>query len=245
MRYKENSVIPSRIAKARKTLCMTQGQFAINIREHLPEEDAISAILVSSWETGRRTCRPEIVKIIAKLTGYPEDYFYGKCDENGNPTISPYSSIGQENLMEISPETLYQFDKKPVYVEFMEYQHPNGWALVDYNSKELVFTKYIIKINPRNLVSLRFYEHRPYYDLSQEMLTNKRLDLGTLFTMNRVYVIMNTADPVIRAKYNGWYSHNADRTALQNHIGIVLSYDGLGISYNAYPDVIFKDYSPL
>lgn len=245
MKYRETTIIPSRIVKARKSLNMTQAQFAANIREHLPEDGTISAILVSAWETGRRNCRAEVLEIISNLSGYPIDYFHGLCDEKGEATVRKNQLDNLHNLKEISFENIYQYDQLPVYVEFMEHQHPSGWALVDFANKELVFTRYVIKINSKNFSMIKIYENKPFYDFSQEELAYKRLDLGTLFTLNRVYVVMNSIDPVVRAKYNGWYSHNGDKTALQNHIGLVLSYDGLGIAYNAYPDIIFKEHSPM
>lgn len=232
--------IPSRLAKARKTLDMTQAQFAANIRENLPSDRTVSTIMVSSWETARRDCKPYIVKIIAKLSGFPEDYFYGLCDENGNEETYKYvDDIDGAEI--ITRDSLYLYDLKPVYVEFLEHQHVDSWALVNMGSNELVFTENVLKLNARTLSQIRLRRHKPYYAFTQEELAIKKLDLGSVFSSKRVYVVMICSDAAIRAKYNGWYSHNGDHSALQNHIGLVLSYDGLGISYNAYPDTIHKE----
>ena len=56
-----------------------------------------------------------------------------------------------------------------------------------------------------------------------------------MLSSKRVYISMLNSDQAIRAKYDGWYRHNEDKTYLiQAGSGLILPYEGLNITFMAY-----------
>ena len=114
-----------------------------------------------------------------------------------------------------------------------------GWGIYDDEYKQIVFRTYVLRITKVNAVKMKFYRSAPSFVDQTPNWNRKALSMKEMLGAQRVYVCMQTHDPSVRAAYNGWYKHNEDNTFLiKAGTGLVLPYDGLSISYNAYPNKI-------
>lgn len=221
-------VVPHRLALVRQELNWTQGQMAYQINENLDTNKRITAVTVSNWETGRRRCPDKYVPIITKIGNVDASFLYGDDIVAELPE--------EEDLTIVTAETLSKYDRQPLYVEFLDYQHENGWCLYSKELNKLIFTDRVMTLYPKYITSnsIKLYSKQPLYSINEDVNYTKKCDLYSVMKADMVYVVVNNMDPVIRAKYNGWYQHNATHTALQNSTGHILPYEGLGISYMAY-----------
>lgn len=229
---RKRKVEPQKIAKARISLGMTQNELAIQLMELIPTDRRISAMQISSWETGRRPCPEAYLQEIARMSNVPvEEFYYEPKVLEGDDT----SVVFDERTVQIPFENLYLYDKKPVYVVFENYQRPSAWGLYSRNTSEVIFTDYIISVTEKEREKLSFYYQEPQYKIPYSEFFHRKLDLNYLFSAERVYVVMDSPDEEIRRMYNGWYKHNNEHTSLQKEDnGIALPYAGLGVSYMAY-----------
>lgn len=232
MKVEKKKAKPSAIVKVRSMLKLNQAEFALQIMELLPADKHLSTAFISAWETGRRPCPADCVNIIAKLGNVPISFMYGETDEFGRRIDEEY--LKEERIFELTFEQLPAYDRKPVYVEFLQHQKENAWGLYTDNTEEIIFTDCIISVNENNRNKMKIYAREPVHVIPKEDLFHKKLDLNSVYEAESVYIVMASPDPQIRAMYNGWYSHNANHTALQSEAGLVLPYSGLGVSYMAY-----------
>lgn len=227
-------IIATRLTSARKKIDMTQGQFADEISEIVGDKK-ISCSLISSWENGRRNIPTKYVDAIAEILGVTKEYLYGLTDDATSREIDNEIKISKS---EIPYEDLCKYDRLPVYVEFIDYSHEGGWGIYIKHENYIMLPDFIFKVGTGERTkhkNVRFYIMAPEYIIPN---INGRISMDYAKMMNRkkVFVKMNTADPAIRNKYNGWYRHNEDHTALINAVGYVLPYEGLNVSYSAYSE---------
>lgn len=229
-------VIPSRLGSLREARGLTQQQFADQINELLPADLKLTIPLISSWETGRRTCSPKYVDIIAKYYDVTVEYLYGETKEDAEK----YQEIKSitEKLKELTQEQLVSYDGQPIYVVFREQTHLNQWGIFNAKRSNIVFVDSILPISVKNIGKLRLYSMIPFEEIPYSEFCKRRMNITTFYRSTHIYVSMKTTDPVVKAKYDGWYRHNEDNSMLINQTGLTLPYEGLGISYFAYHDMV-------
>ena len=239
-RYK---MTPERIMQLRREMGWTQAELCDAVSENRPDDGngttKLQSSVVSAWETGRRPVPDEYAETIAKIFGVTKGYLYGFTDDPKTEASEPQAVSNRDQKIEIPLESLFKFHDMPVYVVFPTKQHMDGWGIYDDEYKQIVFRTYVLRITIVNAVKMKFYRSAPSFVDQTPNWNRKALSMKEMLGAQRVYVCMQTHDPSVRAAYNGWYKHNEDNTFLiKAGTGLVLPYDGLSISYNAYPNKI-------
>lgn len=140
---------------------------------------------------------------------------------------------------ELSYEQLAEYCDLPVYVSFKDMSHKDVWAILVSNAQAyMLLTKYApIGIDKKTIENYRIFPRS--LDEVNEKLQSSRNRLGIIQIMDStkpVYVVMNTTDPEIRARYNGWYSLSKNKQFLQSSSGDILPISGATISFNVYAE---------
>ena len=233
-------VIPAKLNHMRQLAEMTQQSFANALSDIVFSADGkpqkISNVTVSQWEIGAKPVPRKYVDAICQLLGCTKEYLYGESSD-------PYSSEPDEEVklpgVAIDPieiTNLYKYDKMPVFVMFNNFEHPNGWGLLNYEADRLIMTDFIIKLSSIDLRDITCYPMQPAFIPSLKT-GGKKMDLINVLKSDYVYIIMNTQDRIIQERYNGLFHHNEDHTCLINAIGLTLPYEGLNRAYSAYSDI--------
>lgn len=230
-------ILPERLQYARTQKGMTQAEVAYELQAADVSENngTITNQLISFFENGRRHVPLEYNVPLARILNVTVAYLQGLTQD---PQSEKPDEIVPDEITttEIPFNRLYQYDGRPVYVEFNRFAHESGWGIYDREKSRIVFKDLIYKITPAAQVELKFFCISPeyfnkYYGRSRSSLTRD-------YAMKKeyVYIEMNTSDNVIRERYNGWYHHNETKTNFINDKGLVLPYDGFNISYTVYAD---------
>lgn len=132
----------------------------------------------------------------------------------------------------ISPNMIPRYDGMPVYVVSKDKVFKEGWGILNNSKKAIVFKDKVISINN---VDMTIYTYPPQNRDFASGSECPPLSLSSLLKTERVWVELLGADIFYEGRYNGWYHHAEDNTALINDgNGHILPYAGLGITYNAY-----------
>ena len=240
-------IIPARLQALRDEKGLTQAELTKDFNKCYPDKQ-IGYSSFSMWETGRRPVTKGCLEPIMEYFGVSKSYLFGLTDDKNeefeddvieemlNKQVTS-NTINDINLKsEILWKDLFRFDKCPIYVEFPNFDAMGGWAIYNKATNEFVFADKRMPITDamKKTRSARLYSTRLDYLASYGENIRKPLELIKVMNMNQVYVKMASPDSAIRAMYNGWYHHNEKHTALINSEGLVLPYNGLGVSYSAY-----------
>lgn len=240
-------IIAVRLANLRTEQKLTQTELASLLSEVLGR--SFSFMVVSSWETGRRTPAFDVLQALSNIYDCSLDYIVGNTDDR-HGTAEPKDVLDVNNNdflkpeVKLLPEDILRnrcFDGKPVFITFKNYAHPNQWALVNLKKNMFILSdNRMLKINTPSIDYV--YTNVPTYESSCSINGNYPLDLSRLKKRNGdFYVEMISSDKEVCAAYNGWYHNNEDRTCIINSVGRALPYTGLGISYNAYTSIYKQD----
>ena len=83
----------------------------------------------------------------------------------------------------------------------------------------------------------QIFVSEPYFAYIKSTQSNLSLDMSKLLnTKKYVWIEMTTSNSYVRGLYNGWFHHNETHSCLINEKGLTLPYEGLGISFHAYPN---------
>lgn len=233
-------VIPSRLVHMRHIAGMTQKMLGESISEIIFTRDGRSmkftCVSISQWETGSKPVPKKYVDIICDLLGCTKEYLYG---QSNNP-LSDVIEEEDETTVEVEPvkiTNLHKYDNCPVYVFFNNYQHPNGWALLNFESDRLIMTSSVIKLSSLNLDDVTFYPMKPLFVPNVRPDGSKKLDLIRALKSEYVYIVMNSSDRTVRAMYDGLYHHNETHQGFINGEGLFLPYEGFNKAYSAYENI--------
>lgn len=224
-----NPVTASRIKQLRKERGESQGQFAEKLSTLMDKSQPISVMTVSCWESGRKQPPFATMLWLQKYFGCSLDYLAGLSDVrtiDGVKAVDNLSDIRKG--IEISELDLQSKDGEPVYVVFPS-TYQNQWGIVDYSNKAIVFTDFTLAINSK----CKYFTYVVPEEITIRSLAHHLLNLGDMMTKERVWIESLSPDPFIRGRVTGWYKHSPDKEFLINDLGYTLSYDGLGITYNA------------
>lgn len=231
-----NQILPERLALARTAKGLTQKEFAHLLdATEVSDKSTISPTNVSLWETSHRSIPSAYNNTIADILGVTVAYLQGKTstptketpDEHDN-TTTPHTEIPYDNL--------YYYDGQPIFVEFMNLKKEPAWGIYDRRHNRIVFKDMIFSLDTNSKYEIKLYVVAPEYITQYNQYYRKRMTRKKMMASESVYIILNSYDPVIRSRYEGWYSHNETRTNLINAYGLTLPYEGLNISYFAYED---------
>lgn len=225
----------NRIAMLRKRKKLTQTKLCIEMKQMHEEVGKITAINISSYESGSRM--PSVEKLIAfaDFFGVSTDYLLGLSDSYTD-TSGSERTVESANIMS-APDTLIKqaelskYHEQPVFVVSPEMVIHNRWAILDYFNKRLVFSSEIYPLNER----MKLYCQVPLSSAYAEYNLPKPLSFSQLWEHDLLWIEALSPDRQIKGLYSGWYRHNEDKSALINcSNGLALPYTGLGISFNAY-----------
>lgn len=249
--------IPSRIAQIRSEKGLTQTDLQEAFNNNYKDSN-ISLSAISMWERGRRPVSDKYLDIYvdyfkvskAFLLGFTDNKDEYLSDEQIESLASGnYNAIDESNpsssVKEVLWKELFRFDHLPLYVEYPTYEHPSAWCIYDYANEKLVFTDRVEQVCPSmqnrsRKGEIKFYAMSPDYATIYADNKKKPLELLKVREKNRVYVKMLSPSPIVRAMYDGWYKNNENKTALIKSNGLVLPYEGIGISYNAFSEGDFN-----
>lgn len=234
-----DSTIPSlsiNLTHLRSKVRLTQEEFAERLSEISGGACVISSQTIAAFEQGRRTPTTTILYWICKCFNMSFDALLGLHPSDEPQESAPLKQPDTEDVIpqcgrKINAKDLYKYDKLPVYVKAPDNSFREGWAILDYPSKRFIFSTYMCSYNPR--MEIYAYPPKESAYFNGQLLTP--LTIPQVQNLPIVWVEMLNADPFIAGRYNGWYRHNEDKSALVNvSNSLVLLYSGLGISYNAY-----------
>lgn len=236
--YNPHKIIPERIMSLRTKLNMTQSALceAINDRK---QGRKINSSVISSWETGRRPIPDNYSPILSDIFGVTNGYLRGFTDDPEEEINKPKEQEDELNKIEITIESLYKYHNMPIYVVFNNYKYEDAWGIYDDEFKQIVFRRFVLKLTKQLVQSMKFYRIAPDYKDQSPYWNKTMLSMKEMLSAEMVYVSMESHDPAIRLKYNGWYRHNEDHTYLiKAGTGLCLPYEGLSVSFSAYPNRI-------
>lgn len=231
-----NHIIPERLALARTTKHLTQKEFAHILESTgINNKSSISATTISLWETSNRRIPPSYNNTIADILGVTVAYLKGDTSVPTKETADNVSNK-QTPSTEIPYDNLYYYDGQPIFVEFLNLKKESAWGIYDKQNGRIVFKDmiYSLDVNSRN--EIRVHVVVPSYIAQYNQYYRKRLTRKRMMSCESVYIIPNSYDPIVRSRYEGWYTHNERKTNLINALGLTLPYEGLNISYTAYED---------
>lgn len=232
------TVFGQRLAKLRVDRNLTQQDVAEEMATFINNGKTISPLTISSYESGRKI--PPLSNLIFYATyfGTSVDYLLGLVEgqkeiieqfpmtqrEIGNPLMEPD--------MQIRPQDWKKYQNLPVYVVFSNHQKQDGWGMLDYNMKRIVFTDAICPLS----TELKLFRQQPIESQYASGSMKHPLNYAELQnTTTSVWIEMLTPDNFVKGRYNGWYKHNEDRTLLINEANnLMLKSEGCGIAFNAY-----------
>lgn len=233
--------ISSNISKVRAKYGLTQAQFIEKVKEISGNEcDMKSLCTLSAIENGRRVptlkdmisickafnvsleqlCGLEYISDVVPLSEAPVN----DIPEN-DPKILNYGALLAKNV-------LPNYDGLPVYVISKNNTFKEGWGILNYDQKLIIFKDFTFPING---VDIDIYTYPPKERNLASGKAHKPLSLNGLKGVDHVWIEMLCMDLYTQGRYNGWYRHNEFNECLINEgNGLTLPYSGLGISYNAY-----------
>ena len=220
-----------RIKALRSRKELSQNELAVQFSAYIGKVQPLTAMTISSWETGRKLPPAETLIQLADFFQVSVDYILGRTSERDiDPKQGSSKHLEQDIIIPISMLDMY--DGEPVYVVSEAGAIENQWGLVDIARKVIVLSNRAITITG----NLKYYISRRQSDISIRHNLRYTLALEDILAgvYDRVYVKSLAPDEKLRGAIEGWYRVDTEHEALLSKSGRVLSLDGLSIYYNAY-----------
>jgi len=186
---------------------------------------------VSNWESGRKLPPFDTMLWLREYFGVSLDYLAGVTDAKYIGEAPKRADTEAETLkkgIEIPLVELQKHDGEPVFVVFPS-TYKNQWGIIDYSKHMIVFTDFNLTINEK----CQYFSYVVPEEITIRSLANHLLNLKDVMAKDQVWIESLSPDPYMRGQITGWYHHNPDKTFLMNDKGYTLSYEGLGVTYNA------------
>lgn len=222
-----NPVTASRLKQLREKKNLNQEEFCNAFSEFMGRATVLSVMTVSNWETGRKLPPADTVIWIARFYGVSTDYIFGLTDEGGEISTSKTASLSA--TIEVPFNELSKHDGEALYVKFPDGRYQNQMALLDYPNRQLVMLKFKMGLTEK----CHYFVTVPPEELTIRNQINHLLNLKDVMKMDRVYIESLSPDPYLKGQITGWYKNDVTGKFLINEQGRTLSYEGLGITYNA------------
>ncbi len=232
----KKQIVYARIADIITKNDITQKQFTEKLSEMTGKN--ITQANTSLWATGKRKVPLKYLQVLSEILNVSDAYLLGMTDD---PQISyaevSEAPVAQQNEgmnYEILYSQLYAYDKCPVFIVFPNIEYEDAWSIYDRDSATFFFAN-DLKINEKQArtMNLKYYIS-DIRKLDDPLNHRKALDYRGMMENENIYIHMHTSDRFIHGKYDGWYKHNEDHSALINESGLVLPYSGLREQYIAY-----------
>lgn len=234
-----HKVLPSRLTHIREIHGMTQSDVAKLLRE-ISRDSTIkfssTNVLISQWETGKKSVPTKYVSLLCELFGCTKEYLYGfTSDPHSNTGTDVDETVRIEaELLPIPRDNLFMYDRYPVYVVFEDFLYPSDWCILNFRAQKLLMPDIIISMEKLNLSKVKFYPAKPRYVSNASVKGYKKIGLMEAMNLEYVYIIVNTSNELLQKQYNGIYHHNETHTAFINAEGLLLPYEGLNKNYTVY-----------
>lgn len=163
------------------------------------------------------------------------------CPNQINTSIDSEIFFHKKELTIHSVKDLCLYNGLPVFVDFYDYSHKNGWYIVDALKTRLIGVNREIPF--KELFAEEFEplddgldEISIYINIPELPVPLKKpvTTYDDLLASEKLYIRLNSQDNDIRDHYNGWYHHNEDHSCLINDMGLTLPYEGLLYAYQAF-----------
>lgn len=231
---KKGTAFSNRLVLLRNQKNMTQDELAKQLSDMEQRERALSLQTISGWESGDKYPPMESFIMMLRFFGVSADYLLGLSDEIGSQAISA-AVPGKNGLTpnyHVTYNELPAHNKEPIFVVFKDKIASNRWGILDSDRMRIMFTDSALTLSKD--LNCIYYTNVPEDEKGPKYNLRKPLSMTQILNSDRIWVEMLSPFPEIKAKYNGWYRHNEDKSALINIRGLVLPYEGLSISFNAY-----------
>ena len=245
IRIKQRTVLGGRLAMLREnyqyltidddgkqymTYGLKQGELAKKLEDLMGGECHLTTPMISAWETGRKGVPEKYIPALCDIFNVTEEYLLGYTS---NPT-STDSETGknEDDRYEISAANLPDYDGEPIWCCFTTYEYEDAWAIYNGTTHQLIFKdgeRFFRR--PRDI---KYFTKIPDYE-EKSAKAKRSLDINQIIRCKKVYVIMNSPDGIIRAKFNGWYNVDTEHNVLVNPWNsLTLSLEGCNVSFRAY-----------
>lgn len=228
----KKKIVSERVGMLMAKAGMTQAEFGDVLINKSGKP--ISQTNISLWLTGKRSIPQKYLEPISSIFGVSEPYLLGLTDDAaiGWDEITEETS-SEDSIYEIDAWQLYAYANKPVFIVFPNMEHEDAWAIYNRDDRTFAFaSERIREANIKNC-NARFFT-KDIRDLDDPLKTRKSIDYATMLSVENVYVHMITSNQFIHGKFDGWYKHTNDHSALINNDGNILPYEGLKKSFLAY-----------
>ncbi len=225
-----NPVTGSRIRLLRNERGETQKEMAIHFSDFMGRPTTLSEMAISCWESGRKMPPVDTFMWLQRYFGVSLDYLAGLTDDRdigGNSKVAKGKDI--KKGMEIPLREMSQHDGEPVYVVFPPSTQKNQWGIVDYPNRVIWLANSKLSITEK----CKYYLYTVPEEVTIRSLAHHLINMNDLLKKERVWIESLSPDPYIKGQMTGWYKHNPTKEYLVNEIGQTLSYEGLGVTYNA------------
>ncbi len=220
-----------RIKALRSKRELSQNELAVQFSTYMGKVQPLTAMTISSWETGRKLPPAETLIQLADFFKVSVDYILGRASERDiDPKQGSINHLEQDIIVPISMLEVY--DGEPVYVVSEAGVIESQWGIVDIARKVIVLRDRAITISG----DLKYYIARRQSDISLRHYLRYTLAMEDILAgvYDRVYVKSLAPDEKLRGTIEGWYHVDTEHEALLSKSGRVLSLEGLSIYYNAY-----------
>lgn len=240
MSKKNNNIqIPAlsvNLTKLRSQFRLTQDELVEKLIDLSGGLCSITGVTLAAYEQGNRLPSLNVLYWICKLFNISFDTLLG-LSPSGEPYLTE-NAVPEDDAdvipqcgRRINAKDLYKYDTLPVYVKTTDYSIGEGWAVFDYPNKRFIFSTGIYPYSQK----VEVYAYPPKESQYMNGKTLTPLTLTQVLNESIVWVDMLGAEPYTSGRYNGWYKHNEDHSALINvSNSLTLLYGGIGIAFNAY-----------
>lgn len=229
----------SRLASLRREQGLSQAAFAKEFSDYAGRQKELTVATVSSWETSMRLPDISTMIALARFFNVSLDYMHGLSnDKDGTVTVASTDKPMdlKESIFKINEKDILKYDSFPVFVVFKNLEHTNQWGIVDAATTSIILKSGAIKLT--SFIGEFFTYPRPA-DVHYSVFNCHAHNIKTLMNADKFWIELKSCSNELNKQYSGWWRHNETKTGIINPAnGLTLPYEGLGISYNAYTNII-------
>jgi len=231
------SAFANRLAILRNGRELTQEEFATKFSDYMNAKTRLSELTISAWENDTRTPSLRLFKGLCDFFSVSADYLLGLTDDMSNEDNTSVMDEPQKHThdLKLKKSDLSKYDGEPVFVVYKDKQFSNEWGIIDAAQNRIILKNRLLKIG---VLKCDYYVSIPIEEKRADYTRNKPYSINQLANANKVWVTMLSAEGYIRGKYDGWYqnmkSDNNEGYLIKKN-GLTLPYEGLNVSYMAYP----------
>jgi len=226
---KPNEITASRLKQLRESKNLSQEDFSREFAEFINRtKGAYSVMSISAWETGRKLPPADTIISLAQFYGCTSDYILG-LSANAQMLRVDEKIMQINHKFEIPFNDIAKFDKQAVYIQFPNGSMSNAWGIIDYPAGQIQLNGMRMQITPK----CQYFRIVPPEALTIRDRMSRLIGPDEIRRLEVVYIQSKSPDPYIQGMVSGWYRKDVSGEFLINNEGRTLSYEGLGVTYNA------------